>query len=223
MGAFQSTSPVRGTTDNSGNIQLTSEFQSTSPVRGTTIIYLYLSIAIYISIHVPREGDDWHCYHPRTPIRISIHVPREGDDEVYGYIETEMVQFQSTSPVRGTTRPPPPPSPAARISIHVPREGDDSKGAQKWCSFGKGKREITGRLAKCAGLLNKWDQGPGAFGWGKGVRTCRGNMFAWTSRSENQGAFGLVGGFAAEMLHLFLVGVAQIVESQAVLFRIHDG
>ena len=109
------------------------------------------------------------------------------------------------------------------ISIHVPREGDDSKGAQKWCSFGKGKREITGRLAKCAGLLNKWDQGPGAFGRGKGVRTCRGNMFAWTSQSENQGAFGLVGGFAAEMLHLFLVGVAQIVESQAVLFRIHDG
>ena len=110
-----------------------------------------------------------------------------------------------------------------KISIHVPREGDDSKGAQKWCSFGKGKREITGRLAKCDGLLDKWNQGPGAFGWGKGVRTCRGNMFAWTSRSENQGAFGLVGGFAAEMLHLFLVGVAQIVESQAVLFRIHDG
>ena len=132
--------------------------------------------------------------------QISIHVPREGDDEMAAKYGVEIT-----------------------ISIHVPREGDDSKDAQKWCSFGKGKREITGRLAKCAGLLNKWDQGPGAFGWGKGVRTCRGNMFAWTSRSENQGAFGLVGGFAAEMLHLFLVGVAQIVESQAVLFRIHDG
>lgn len=128
-----------------------------------------------------------------------------------------------SSPSRGTTLPFALVAGFQLISIHVPREGDDSKGAQKWCSFGKGKREITGRLAKCAGLLNKWDQGPGAFGRGKGVRTCRGNMFAWTSRSENQGAFGLVGGFAAEMLYLFLVGVAQIVESQAVLFRIHDG
>ena len=133
------------------------------------------------------------------------------------------MEFQSTSPVRGTTGKEEVGEGVRHVSIHVPREGDDSKGAQKWCSFGKGKREIIGRLAKCAGLLNKWDQGPGAFGWEKGVRTCRGNMFAWTSRSENQGAFGLVGGFAAEMLHLFLVGVAQIVESQAVLFRIHDG
>ena len=154
---------------------------------------------------------------------ISIHVPREGDDCTILMTSSALSSFQSTSPVRGTTYGERVLTRQENISIHVPREGDDSKGAQKWCSFGKGKREITGRLAKCAGLLNKWNQGPGAFGWGKGVRTCRGNMFAWTSRSENQGAFGLVGGFTAEMLHLFLVGVAQIVESQAVLFRIHDG
>ena len=33
-------------------------FQSTSPVRGTTDVSLNRTRFIYISIHVPREGDD---------------------------------------------------------------------------------------------------------------------------------------------------------------------
>ena len=59
-------------------------------------------------------------------IYISIHVPREGDDSLKSYCPVITCLFQSTSPVRGTTarceiivifR--------SDISIHVPREGDD--------------------------------------------------------------------------------------------------
>ena len=55
-------------------------FQSTSPVRGTTSCQLNLFPHTGISIHVPREGDDYCLRRPRRLQRISIHVPREGDD-----------------------------------------------------------------------------------------------------------------------------------------------
>ena len=101
-----------------------------------------------ISIHVPREGDD----SPELPILavfpFSIHVPRVGDDGQDKPAARQDAKFQSTSPVRGTTKPmvwmPLPPirfqstSPvrgttgeklkllqSRAISIHVPREGDD--------------------------------------------------------------------------------------------------
>ena len=58
-----------------------------------------------ISIHVPREGDD----SPELPILaefpISIHVPREGDDGQDKPAARQDAKFQSTSPVRGTTKP----------------------------------------------------------------------------------------------------------------------
>ena len=80
-------------------------FQSTSPVRGTTKPLYRFKPWSRISIHVPREGDDlqqaliW-----RWRNRISIHVPREGDDAIRSArTAVTAAQFQSTSPVRGTT------------------------------------------------------------------------------------------------------------------------
>ena len=103
MGAFQSTSPVRGTTHTlprplaptpisihvprEGDdlfivmgIQLDIGFQSTSPVRGTTCGSDLRKVPRTISIHVPREGDDLLSTAMRPVRPISIHVPREGDD-----------------------------------------------------------------------------------------------------------------------------------------------
>ena len=55
---FQSTSPVRGTTESQTSAIPRRLFQSTSPVRGTTNILKIAAFDAKISIHVPREGDD---------------------------------------------------------------------------------------------------------------------------------------------------------------------
>ena len=60
------------------------------------------SSAYQISIHVPREGDDWISAAGTPEWSISIHVPREGDDKSLIWPLLFIV-----------------------ISIHVPREGDD--------------------------------------------------------------------------------------------------
>ena len=79
-----------------------------------------------ISIHVPREGHD-HSAPPslRAAWPISIHVPREGHDVGYNIDTVRDKAFQSTCPVRGTTRQEADARAAAAISIHVPREGHD--------------------------------------------------------------------------------------------------
>ena len=57
-----------------------------------------------ISIHVPREGDDPRPRNLRDDaFLISIHVPREGDDFSCPSRHARLLQFQSTSPARGTT------------------------------------------------------------------------------------------------------------------------
>ena len=101
-------------------------FQSTSPVRGTTKKSLRYLVGDFISIHVPRAGDDYSLssaflgtghFNPRPPCggrqlhphssdssrTISIHVPRAGDDTL------TMTDYA-----------------LIKISIHVPRAGDDS-------------------------------------------------------------------------------------------------
>ena len=58
----------------------------------------------YISIHVPRVGDDY--FHDAASIAahfISIHVPRVGDDEIGIAGLVKAAVFLSTSPVWGTT------------------------------------------------------------------------------------------------------------------------
>ena len=50
------------------------KFQSTSPVRGTTLISACAFSPIFISIHVPREGDD--IGRPLISARFSYFNPR---------------------------------------------------------------------------------------------------------------------------------------------------
>ena len=123
---FQSTSPARGTTILISNGEIIKSnfnprpprggrlvtldtaihlhiFQSTSPARGTTDRLCENLQHGTISIHVPREGDDQAACLAGEAKRISIHVPREGDDGVRGGHTKMGLEFQSTSPARGTT------------------------------------------------------------------------------------------------------------------------
>ena len=102
------------------------KFQSTSPARGTTRYSRIRGTETSISIHVPREGDDrTHDTNNVAVLRISIHVPREGDDIQELSFKSMNLEFQSTSPARGTTVPCARHERRVVISIHVPREGDD--------------------------------------------------------------------------------------------------
>ena len=126
-GKFQSTSPVRGTTyadwEAAGSFEISihvpragddphvfrslyqqDPFQSTSPVRGTTGHGAPHPRPARISIHVPRAGDDGrgghgfglaHHFNPRPPC---------GGRPLRNAAEALLSIFQSTSPVRGTTR-----------------------------------------------------------------------------------------------------------------------
>ena len=124
---FQSTCPVRGTTSftrifvtvsrnfnprapygarlNVYNyVYIPSVFQSTCPVRGTTHTSAVPPPSSCISIHVPCTGhDSAGRLKARTQI-ISIHVPCTGHDTATSYQELLPAVFQSTCPVRGTTR-----------------------------------------------------------------------------------------------------------------------
>ena len=103
MPVFQSTSPVRGTTDRHSDFSKSFTISIHVPREGDDLGHWALSDNYQtISIHVPREGDDSHVTQILMRIDISIHVPREGDD---------FVNYQ-----RFFQGP---------ISIHVPREGDD--------------------------------------------------------------------------------------------------
>ena len=48
-------------------------------------------------------------------------------------------------------------------------------------------------------------------------------LCAWASQSNHQGVLRQISVFAPEMLHLLFIPVSQIIEPQAVLFRVHDG
>ena len=58
-----------------------------------------------IPIHIPHVGDD-NIYSAGSCFRsISIHIPHVGDDDAVGETNSSLAQFQSTSPMRGKTRP----------------------------------------------------------------------------------------------------------------------
>ena len=124
-------------------------FQSTSPVRGTTDIHVHALRARDISIHVPRAGDDIRApggggLFPKFQSTSPVRGTTASIASCHGCSTT----FQSTSPVRGTTSSqvensaslsyfnPRPPCGGRQqlkyvlctldgISIHVPRAGDD--------------------------------------------------------------------------------------------------
>ena len=114
-----------------------------------------------ISIHVPLAGHDLHHWAGADRACISIHVPLAGHDCPLWSAWPQREVFQSTCPLRGTTRPhlwikrcernfnPRAPCGARQntleiekriraISIHVPLAGHDCKKAQRLlCIFVK--------------------------------------------------------------------------------------
>ena len=116
-----------------GAVAGTAVFQSTSPVRGTTTPVLAQGQDFQISIHVPREGDDFFVLFVHgVAVVISIHVPREGDD--LAVLLQHLAHPISIHVPREGDDPPLSAGPIQRwISIHVPREGDDF--SRQCCRF----------------------------------------------------------------------------------------
>ena len=78
---FQSTSPARGTTHASTESSHKSLFQSTSPARGTTARELdKINSERNFNPRPPRGGRPFITANQEAQTAISIHVPREGDD-----------------------------------------------------------------------------------------------------------------------------------------------
>ena len=170
MAAFQSTPPARGTTE---KVRRTSpspadfnprpprggrrlppppagagnHFNPRPPRGGRLNLYSAVPFFFSISIHAPREGDDFNGMAWPSGVTISIHAPREGDDFA-GFLQRFQPQDFNPRPPRGGRRhvgvvgletddfnPRPPRggrlceyfkiSYVSHISIHAPREGDD--------------------------------------------------------------------------------------------------
>ena len=78
---FQSTSPARGTTKLRAWQERQNEFQSTSPARGTTASgEVTPKWDLNFNPRPPRGGRRYYDSHQDIYDYISIHVPREGDD-----------------------------------------------------------------------------------------------------------------------------------------------
>ena len=103
---FQPTCPVRGTTFPPGALPSSDvNFNPRAPCGARLPTGGSSGGETWISTHVPRAGHDL-CYVPVDHFTdlISTHVPRAGHDVVLVNIITEVLKFQPTCPVRGTTR-----------------------------------------------------------------------------------------------------------------------
>ena len=103
------------------------QFQSTPPARGTTTHQLPDAARPPISIHAPREGDDFVDGASRQYRYISIHAPREGDDGAGHRTATGSPYFNPRPPRGGRLRESDRLCRQTHISIHAPREGDDGR------------------------------------------------------------------------------------------------
>ena len=123
---FQSTSPRRGTTRDFTDKGRFAVISIHVPQKGDDMINDKGEVQDDISIHVPQKGDDgataalntWETISIHVPQKgddkwgtddddatpyISIHVPQKGDDYQLHVFNKLNLQFQSTSPRRGTT------------------------------------------------------------------------------------------------------------------------
>ena len=81
------------------------QFQSTSPAWGTTPCrYIVIHRRVYFNPRPLHGGRPTSAVSVNGEYTISIHVPRMGDDLASMSPLTPNTVFQSTSPVRGTTR-----------------------------------------------------------------------------------------------------------------------
>ena len=222
-GKFQSTLPVGGATTHSVNQGCKGLFQSTLPVGGATItLHNYTSKSV-ISIHAPRGGsDDYHAtvcrlfryFNPRSPW---------GERPASDIPSSSPRKFQSTLPVGGATFCCVRFSGKVLISIHAPRGGSDGKDAQISGSiFGKDIKFVRHNPGKVVPnrLKKRWHLH-------RFPKKSRANLPGFSVHLrfalQNQGILRQIGVLAAEMLNFLFVLIPQIVETEAVLFRIHDG
>ncbi len=146
---FQSTRPMRGGTVPMSLTLLLWAFQSNRPVRGGTFGSRHLPPRPYYfnppapcgagrdtMIARSLTGADFNppapCGGGRGPAApqggscvISVHPPREGRDQFAARINSQMIGFQSTRPVRGGTWQLVYRQYRHRISIHPPHAGRD--------------------------------------------------------------------------------------------------
>ena len=129
---FNPRPPHRGRREVSFAFTVFIKFQSTSPARGTTSSYLAPISALFISIHVPRMGDDSQPVIFNTLLRkISIHVPRTGDDRAFAPAHGRKQHFNPRPPHGGRLVGSEDSQRSEFISIHVPRMGDDNRYIEK--------------------------------------------------------------------------------------------
>ena len=64
---------------------------------------LVSTVADVISIHAAREGGDVYITCLINVVCISIHAAREGGDDGSGIFRNDIIQFQSTPPVKAAT------------------------------------------------------------------------------------------------------------------------
>ena len=104
MGTISIHAPREGSDAPGGeDRQADAVFQSTLPVRGATQETGDRRPRSIISIHAPREGSDATACAVSRPTIISIHAPREGSDRRRRSCADGAERFQSTLPVRGAT------------------------------------------------------------------------------------------------------------------------
>ena len=121
---FQSTRPMRGTTDVDTGRRYRPKFQSTRPMRGATdAVMLYRRHLRFQSTRPMRGATRHHhrgkgtvCFNPRAPC--GARHPAE--------IETGHIRlFQSTRPMRGATSAVDYGRACRDVSIHAPHAGRD--------------------------------------------------------------------------------------------------
>ena len=157
MSIFQSTLPLRGATrvhvrDAVLDLDVISIH---TPLAGSDFDHRFRCFrTCAISIHTPLAGSDIRRSRSISPKPISIHTPLAGSDLVSSLPSFELVQFQSTLPLRGATKNSSPPltltlfqstlplrgatvqllveAIAVRISIHTPLAGSDRARTDRW-------------------------------------------------------------------------------------------
>ena len=146
---FQSTHPLRGATFAQQSVISRCKFQSTLPLRGATTQVKEDHSFKAISIHAPLAGCDHSDLQLRVRLIISIHAPLAGCDcdmsretgdkrhfnprtpcgvrrELHALL-LEIVEFQSTHPLRGATVITSDVATLGCISIHAPLAGCDCR------------------------------------------------------------------------------------------------
>ena len=100
---FQSTRPIRGATEKIAKRVASTAFQSTRPIRGATHRFVQGIPDRDISIHAPHTGRDYGILVLPLRTTISIHAPHTGRDSYDEDHLRDLVEFQSTRPIRGAT------------------------------------------------------------------------------------------------------------------------